>query len=319
MGTGWTDNDIGDLDGRTAIVTGANSGLGWWMARSLAAHGAHVVMACRNHDKASAAADEIRAQTPDVSLEIRVVDVADLGSIRRFANDWGERAVDILINNAGVMATPKRATVDGFELQIGTNYLGAYALTGLLLPALEAAPEARVVAITSFAAYGGRIALTNLNSTRHYQKWVAYSQSKLADVVFANELERRARAASLDLISLSAHPGYSATHLQSVGPQMSGRQISAHFWAATNKYFAQAPRCGSWPALYAATAPDMVGGLVIGPDQWQGARGHPRVVGTPRAALDPVLGRMLWDESARLTGVDFGLAEAPRPVDRLQR
>ncbi len=239
--------------------------------------------------------------------------MSDLASVHAFADDWGGAPVDILINNAGVMATPRRQTVDGFELQMGTNYFGAYALTGLLLPALSAAPEARVVAMSSIAAFNGGINLTDLNSRRRYRKWTVYSQSKLADAVFANEFERRARAAHLPLISLSAHPGYTATNLQAVGPQMSGSAIGAQFWAATNKFFGQSARAGSWPALYAAAAPDVMGGLLIGPDGLRGLRGHPRIVKAPPPALDPVLGRLLWDETARLTGVDFGLAEAPPP------
>ena len=212
--------DIPDQSGRVAIVTGANSGLGLVTARELARAGARVVMACRDEEKGREAVRAVEVRAPGSELELEALDLASLDSVRSFAERVRERhaALDLLINNAGVMATPRRETADGFELQFGTNHLGHFALTGLLLDTLEGRDDARVVTLSSGAHRSGRIAFDNLGGERRYFRWRAYGQSKLANLMFALELDRRLRAAGSTIKSLAAHPGWSATNLQTSGP-----------------------------------------------------------------------------------------------------
>ena len=218
----WTTDDIPDLSGRTAVVTGANSGLGFESALALTRAGAEVVLACRDQTKGAEAADRITGLVPSATVSLVPLDLSDLSSVRAFAAVIGERyaGLDILLNNAGVMAIPRRETADGFEMQFGTNHLGHFALTGLLLDSLLARPGARVVTVSSAVAQVGRIRFDDLQGTAKYGKWSAYSQSKLANQLFTLELDRRASRAGLDLVSVAAHPGYAATNLQAVGPQM---------------------------------------------------------------------------------------------------
>ena len=228
MPTKWTSSDIPEQTGRVAVVTGANSGLGLITARELARARATVVIACRDTDKGDRAVAEIRAQVPEADLEVRALDLADLASVRSFAARLGgERdSVDLLINNAGVMAPPRRTTVDGFESQFGTNHLGHFALTGLMLPSLLAAPAPRVVTLSSGAHRIGKMDFDDLQGERSYNNWRAYGQSKLANLLFCFELDRRARAAGTKLMSLAAHPGYAATNLQFAGRRRSTRRRS---------------------------------------------------------------------------------------------
>jgi NAD(P)-dependent dehydrogenase (short-subunit alcohol dehydrogenase family) len=301
----WTAGDIPGLEGRDAIVTGANSGLGLQIALQLARHGARVVLAVRDTGRGDEAAGRIRKEAPDAELEVARLDLADLGSVRQFARWYASThdGLDLLVNNAGVMALPRRETKDGFEMQLGTNHLGHFALTGLLLPGLLARPGARVVTMSSGAHGFGRIRFENLQGERHYQRWLAYGQSKLANLLFAFELARRAAIAGRDLTSAAAHPGYAATNLQLQSGRFTG------FWSLANRVFAQSDAQGALPALYAATMPDVTGGEYFGPDGVGGTRGHPARASTTKAARDLALMLRLWEVSEELTGVTYdGLA-----------
>ncbi len=286
----WTTADITDLTGRIYVVTGANSGLGEWTTRALAEHGATVIMACRNIGKAERVAAAVGGRT-----EVRPLDLSDLDSVRAFA-DGVERA-DVLVNNAGVMALPQARTKDGFEMQFGTNHLGHFALTGLLLPKLGE----RVVTVSSGAHRLGRINLSDLNwERRRYQRWLAYGQSKLANLMFAYELQRRLEAAGSSVLSLAAHPGYAATDLQS-----HTQSVQDHVMAFGNRFFAQSAEMGALPTLYAATAGDVAGGAFYGPDGFGEQRGFPHSVGSSRASRDEVVARALWQRSEELTGLRY--------------
>jgi NAD(P)-dependent dehydrogenase (short-subunit alcohol dehydrogenase family) len=312
----WTAADIPDLDRREAIVTGSNSGLGLQIAQELARHGAQVVLACRDTRKGDAAAARIRGEAPGAELKVARLDLADLASVRRFA-DWytdSRGGLDLLVNNAGVMALPHRRTADGFEMQFGTNHLGHFALTGLLLPALLERPSARVVTMSSGAHQLGRFNFDDLQRERRYQRWMAYGQSKLANLLFAFELARRAALADLDLTSVAAHPGYAATNLQLAGARMEGSGLKARFAELGNRLFAQSDTQGALPALYAATMPDVTGGEYFGPDGRTGMRGYPTRAGTNKAARDPELARRLWTASEELTGVTYGRLSPTAPA-----
>jgi NAD(P)-dependent dehydrogenase (short-subunit alcohol dehydrogenase family) len=304
MAGAWAAADIPDQAGRIAVVTGANSGLGAVTARELARAGATVVIACRNTAKGDEAAQSITAAVPAADLAVRLLDLADLGSVRTFAETFaGEHdRLDLLVNNAGVMAPPRRLTADGFESQIGTNHLGHYALTGLLLPRLLAAGAPRVVTLSSGAHRMGRVNFSNLQGERRYNNWLAYGQSKLANLLFCFELQRRATAAGTELRSMAAHPGYSATNLQFAGPS---RFYETAIMGVTNKLVAQSADMGALPTLYAATVADLPGGSFVGPDGWQELRGHPHVVTAARRAYDEDAQRRLWAVSEQLTGVGY--------------
>ena len=297
-----------DQAGRTAVVTGANSGLGLETARELARHGASVVLACRDTAKGEQALEEIRSSTPDAELEVAPLDLASLESVKGFAETLSGRGteIDLLINNAGVMASPRRLTSDGFELQLGTNLLGHYALTGRLLGCMQGRRDARVVTLSSNAHKMGRIRFDDLQSERRYNRWVAYNQSKLADLMFALELDRRLRASGSTVKSVAAHPGYSATNLQTAAAPTLDRWTMA----VTNLLVAQNAEMGALPTLYAATEPGLEGGEYVGPDGIGELRGHPKVVSPSRSARDPVAGSLLWQAAEDLTGVTFGL-DAP--------
>jgi NAD(P)-dependent dehydrogenase (short-subunit alcohol dehydrogenase family) len=306
----WSTTDIPDQSGRVAVVTGANSGIGLVAARELARAGATVKLACRDTAKGETAASECREGSADAEVEVLALDLSDLSSVRGFASDLAAERIDLLVNNAGVMATPRRETADGFELQLGTNHLGHFALTGLLLDKLRASPDARVVTVSSPAHRTGRISFDNLQGERRYMRWSAYGQSKLANLLFAFELNRRAEAAGLALRSMAAHPGYAATNLQSAGPGIGGgitALLSKSVMAVTNRVIAQSAEMGALPTLYAATFPDLPGGSYIGPDGFRELRGHPKPVGSSGAARDPDTARRLWEVSEELTGVEFGL------------
>jgi NAD(P)-dependent dehydrogenase (short-subunit alcohol dehydrogenase family) len=300
----WSAADIPDQHGRIAVVTGANSGIGLVAARELAGHGARVIMACRDTAKGAGAAERIRATLPDAELEVVALDLASLASVRAFAEGYGGDRLDLLINNAGVMAAPYRKTVDGFELQLGTNHLGHFALTGLLLERLLATPQARVVTVSSTAHRSGRIKFDDLQGERSYGRWRAYGQSKLANLLFAFELDRRLRAAGKELRSVAAHPGYAATNLQFAATPSRVERVAS---AVLNRVYAQSADLGALPTLYAATA-DIAGGSYVGPDGFLEGRGHPKLVGATRAAKDPEAARRLWTISEEVTGVQFDFA-----------
>ena len=290
------------------MVTGANSGLGFETALALARAGAHVVLACRDQAKGGDALDRARQVVPAADVRLELLDLADLASVRTFADGFsaGHDGLDILVNNAGVMAIPRRETADGFEMQFGTNHLGHFALTGLLLDSLLARPGARVVTVSSEVARMGRIRFDDLQGARRYGKWTTYAQSKLANQLFALELDRRATARGVDLVSVAAHPGYAATNLQAVGPRMSGSLVMERASDLANSVFAQSATAGALPSLYGATALGVSGGRYYGPDRLFGMRGHPSPVSFVRAATDPGTARRLWEVSEQLTGVRFG-------------
>jgi NAD(P)-dependent dehydrogenase (short-subunit alcohol dehydrogenase family) len=304
---GWTPDDIPDLTGRQALVTGVTSGLGENTVLELARKGARVVMAARSDIKLRATIDDIRRALPDADLVPLLVDLADLSSVRRAAEEAGELGpIDILINNAGVMATPFRRTVDGFELQFGTNHLGHFALTGLLFPQLAKAEAARVVTVASQAH---RIARTvpledPRNDKRRYRKWGAYAESKLANLLFAFELDRRARAAGTYVSSMAAHPGYAATALFS-GLNLDGTKPDGAIVVGASRLLGQPSEMGAQPSLMAATIPGLPGGSYVGPDGFVEMRGRPTLVKASRTARDEALARSLWQVSEEATHVSF--------------
>ena len=297
----WTAADIPDQRGRVAVVTGANSGLGLVTARELARAGARVVLASRGAEKGQAAAASIAAVVPGATVEPAVLDLADLDKVRAFAEAAPDR-LDLLINNAGIMAAPHRVTKHGFESQFATNHLGHFALTGLLLGKLLAAPAPRVVTVSSLMHRGGTIDFDDLQSGRGYSRWGAYQQSKLANLMFCFELQRRATEAASALLSLAAHPGYAATNLQAAGTD---RFYERWFMAIGNKLFAQSAQMGALPTLYAATFPDLPGGTYVGPGGRNEQRGYPKVVTAAGKAYDEQAWRRLWEVSEELTGVHY--------------
>jgi NAD(P)-dependent dehydrogenase (short-subunit alcohol dehydrogenase family) len=304
----WTADDIPDQTGKVAVVTGANSGLGRIGALELTRHGAQVIIASRSTDKGEAAAGEIIAAVGGLEPIVRRLDLGNLDSVRDFADGFTGQRIDLLINNAGLMMTPYGTTSDGFETQFGTNHLGHFALTGLLLEMLERAPAARIVTVSSNEHKGGSLNFDDLQSAQGYSARGAYQQSKLANAIFAIELDRRLRASGSPAISVFAHPGYAATNLQSTGPT----GVMKHIMKVTNAVIAQAPERGALPTLYAATAPGVEGGEYYGPDGPGEMRGLPKRVKATSTAYDAELGARLWQVSEQLTGVEY-----PREGDRL--
>ncbi|MGI8458025.1 MAG: oxidoreductase [Propionibacteriaceae bacterium] len=295
MAMKWTGADLDSQAGRTVIVTGANSGLGKATAKAFAAAGARVVLAVRDLSRGQRAVAEL---TPlvDGPLELRQLDLADLASVRAFAADWDE-TVDVLVNNAGIMAVAEGTTADGFELQFGTNHLGHFALTNLLLPYVSD----RVVTVSSGAHRMGTIDLDDLNwRQRSYSPWRAYGQSKLANLLFTLELQRRLHAAGSPLRALAAHPGYAATNLQTG----SASKWADRMMAVANKVIAQSDEMGALPTLFAASQ-DLPGGSYVGPDGMREGRGYPTLVGRTSDASDVRLAQRLWAKSEELTGVGF--------------
>ncbi|CAM5409685.1 oxidoreductase [Streptomyces aurantiogriseus] len=300
--SGWSTYDIPDQSGRTAVVTGANSGLGYVIARELARKGARVVLACRSEARGRAAVERLGGEVPGSDTELRRLDLGDLASVREFALSY-ER-LDLLVNNAGVMALPYGTTADGFETQFGVNHLGHFALTGLLLPALLAAPGARVVTVSSMAHLLGNIDPRDLNCERAYRRWTAYGRSKTANLLFTHELARRLAAAGADVAAVAAHPGYAATNLQTAGPRAEGRRRAERFMEIGNRFFAQSAEAGALPVLYAATAPDVPPDSFTGPSfaMWRGA---PASSWRAPWTLDDRAGERLWAASEQLTGVSY--------------
>jgi NAD(P)-dependent dehydrogenase (short-subunit alcohol dehydrogenase family) len=303
----WTAEEVPDLSGKTIVVTGGNSGIGYEAALVLAGRRAHVVLACRDLEKARAAIAAIRAALPAASLEPIALDLASLDSIRRFADELGARhhGIDVLCNNAGVMAIPYRTTADGFEMQFGTNHLGHFALTGLLLERLLTAPAARIVNVSSTAHKMGRMRFDDLHGTKGYRKWQAYGQSKLANLLFTYELQRRLERASAKAISVACHPGYAATNLQVAGPRMAGSALMESVMQLGNRLLSQTAAMGALPTLYAATAPEVRGGDYIGPDGFFENTGYPRKTTSSARSQDRAAAERLWNDSEQLTGVRY--------------
>ncbi|MFI6833530.1 oxidoreductase [Kribbella sp. NPDC050241] len=305
----WSTADIPDLTGRRALVTGATSGLGYETALELLRHGAEVLIGARNPEKAAKVSQAL-ADTSGRQPTVVELDLADLASVEQAAGKLSAtyNTLDLLVNNAGVMATPYLQTKDGFELQIGTNHLGHFALTGRLLPLLLKAPAARVVTVSSFVhtTVRGVAEADFRRPASGYSKWDAYGKSKLANVLFMLELDRRARAAGVKLLSAGAHPGYASTHLQAYGPELAGQRFMAKLMAIGNTLFAQSAAAGAWPSLYAATNPDLRPGAYVGPG-FLGFRGKPAIALPTRTAQDPDLAKRLWEWSIEATGVDPAL------------
>jgi len=293
----WTLDQMPDQTGRVAIVTGANTGIGLETAAALAAKNAVVILACRNKAKAEDAMVRIRERTPSADLEFIELDLASLASVERFAASFraGHDRLDLLINNAGVMIPPLGHTEDGFELQFGCNHLGHFALTGRLMDLLEATPGARVVNVASMAHRYGAMDFDNLNAEKSYDKMPAYGQSKLANLLFTFELQRRLGAAGSEILVTAAHPGWTGTDLQ---------RHSA-FMALANRFFAQSPPMGALPTLRAAVDPQASGGDYYGPKGFYEMRGYPKKVETTPAAKNEIDARRLWQVSEELTGVAY--------------
>lgn len=303
----WTAADVPDQSGRTIVITGGNSGLGFESAKVLAGKGAQVVLACRSLEKAGEAVAEITRKHPAAKIEARQLDLASLASVRAFAE--GLRAahprIDVLLNNAGVMALPRRETAEGFEMQLGTNHFGPFALTGLVIDRVLAAPAGRIVTVSSQFHRRGKIDFDDLNAKRRYAKWGAYAQSKLANLLFAFELQRRLEASGASAISVAAHPGYASTNLQTAGPRMQGSSFLERMSEFGNRLLAQSASDGALPQLYATADPDVRGGEYFGPDGIYEMRGAPKKVGAIRAARDPELARRFWKVSEEATGVHW--------------
>jgi len=294
----WTADNIPDLAGKIAIVTGANSGIGYEITRALVRKRATVILACRNKDKGEAVVHQIVQEYPEVKAELGLLDLASLALVRRFAAEFTHRydKLDILINNAGVMRPPFGKTADGFELQFGVNHLGHFALTGLLFDLIIRTPQARVVTVSSYGHRFGKIDFENLNADKGYDPGVAYGQSKLANLLFTYELQRRFRAVKVDAIATAAHPGWTT-----------GTNLAVHWRMVQllNPFIGQKPSMGALPVLYAATSPGVQGGEYYGPRSWGGIRGYPtKVLSSDRSYDIDVAGR-LWAISEELTGVRY--------------
>jgi NAD(P)-dependent dehydrogenase (short-subunit alcohol dehydrogenase family) len=294
----WTIDDMPDMSGKIAIVTGANSGIGYATARALAAKGAQVIMACRNEGRGRVAIQEIQVEQLAADVEWLQLDLADLSSIHSFVQNFLDQhdQLHLLINNAGVMQIPEHLqTVDGFEMQFGTNHLGHFALTGLLLEILNRTPEARVVTLSSFGHRFGKMDFDNLNSEKSYNPGTAYAESKLANLLFTYELQRRLKEADVQTIAIAAHPGWTETNLQKHQPML---------WFL-NRFIAMQPDQGALPTLYAATAPAVTSGDYYGPDGLAEARGYPKRVNSNDLSHNQAVAERLWAVSEELTGVRY--------------
>jgi NAD(P)-dependent dehydrogenase (short-subunit alcohol dehydrogenase family) len=303
----WTEADVPDQSGRIALVTGANSGIGWETARVLAAHGATVLLGCRSAERGRAALQRIQAICPKADAALLEMDLADLDSVREVAatvrRDHGR--LDLLINNAGLMATPEQRTAQGFEMQFGVNHLGHFALTGLLLPALLAARGARIVTVSSNGHRPGRIRFEDLNWASDYKPWAAYFQSKLANLLFTYELQRRLQAAGSTTAALAAHPGGSKTNLGHENPGGLLNTILYRSRPLIERFLLQSSAMGALPTLRAAVDPEARGGEYYGPDGFGEQTGHPVRVGSSRRSKDVEVARRLWRVSEELTGVTY--------------
>jgi NAD(P)-dependent dehydrogenase (short-subunit alcohol dehydrogenase family) len=306
--TMWTERDIPDQAGRVAVVTGANSGIGWEAARALAEHGAHVVLACRTRSKAEDARQRILRTAPDAMIDLVDLDLSDLASVRKGAalvTDEYER-IDLLVNNAGVMAVPSQRTSDGFEMQFGTNHLGHFAFTGLVLPHITPVDGSRVVNVSSNAHKFGKIDLNDLNwEHKKYSPWRAYGQSKIANLMFTYELQRRFELAGVPTIAVACHPGGSRTNLGNAPAGITGRLME--LTRPVINLFMQPAAMGALPTLRAAVDPGVRGGEYYGPDGLGQQRGYPQRVSSNARSKDADVASRLWTTSEELTGVRFDI------------
>lgn len=293
----WTTANIPHQSGTLALVTGANSGLGYETARALAAKGAEVIMACRNLEKGNAASTQIQNENPNAKLVLMQLDLGSLASVRSFVNEVRTKYdhIDLLINNAGIMVPPYGKTVDGFETQFGVNHLGHFALTSLLLDLVLNTKNSRIVNVSSQAHTMGKINFDDLQSEKRYVSWLAYGQSKIANLYFTYELQRKLSAAGKATICLAAHPGYAATNLQG----------NSGIFNWMNSFMAQSQEMGALPSLFAATSPEVNGADFIGPHALGGWRGYPVKVKSNKLSYDEAIAARLWDVSEELTGIKF--------------
>lgn len=303
----WHPSQIPDLTGKTIVVTGANSGIGLCAAEELAARGARVVLACRSEEKGRQAIARIRARRADADVKLEKLDLSSLASVRAFVDRFASAhdRLDILVNNAGVMALPYQTTADGFEMQLGTNHLGHFALSALLWPLLVRARAARLITVGSVAHWFGSIRFDDLNWKKGYSRWPAYAQSKLANLLFAKELARRAARAGASVLSAACHPGYASTNLQTSSAKIRGSSLEETIMRIGNSGLAQSAAWGAMPTLYAATHGGVEPGAYIGPSGPFGLVGLPAPARTSRRANDPELAARLWTVSEELTGIGF--------------
>ncbi len=315
---------MSDQSGRTAVVTGGNSGIGLAAARDLARRGAKVVIACRSLEKGEAAISQIRSELGtagnEAMLDLRQLDLADLASVRAFsglAAEFAPDGIDLLLNNAGLMAPPRKETADGFELQFGTNHLGHFALTGLLFDELKKKPGSRVVTVSSNVHKMGKMNFDDLQSEHNYMRWNAYGQSKLANLIFALDLQRRIDEAGLDMKSMAAHPGLASTNLGSAGTGRGNgivNLLTTPFLKLSHLLIAHDSDHGALPTLFAATVPGLAGGSYIGPDGIGEHRGSPTIVAPRKVAHDHEVAEQLWDASVELTGVEYDFGSITEPA-----
>ncbi|MEM4780254.1 MAG: oxidoreductase [Halalkalicoccus sp.] len=314
MTSDWSAEEMQDLSGSTIVVTGANTGLGYEATRAFARKGGHVIMACRSVERGNEAAESIRGELPSASLSVHECDLADLESVRAFADEFRRTSpsLHVLCNNAGVMAIPRTETEQDFETQFGVNHLGHFALTGLLLDRLlTTGGETRIVTQSSAVHERGELDFEDLQGEERYDPWDAYARSKLANLLFAYELDRRLRAADLDVTSVACHPGYAATDLQRRGPEMRGSRLRLWGMKAANALFAQDAATGALPMLYAATHSDIEGGQYVGPGGFRNMRGPPAIQRSSDRSYDREAARRLWDVSEELTGVTYAFDRSP--------
>ncbi|RED59301.1 oxidoreductase [Cohnella lupini] len=304
MMNNWTTDQMPSQQGKRVVITGASSGIGYETARAFADKGAEVVMAIRNIEKGEEVARQLKKEFPGAGIKLMKLDLSDLASVRKFAQEYRQSydSLDLLINNAGVMTPPFQQTKDGFELQFGSNHLGHFALTGLLLPALNNAPSSRVVTLSSTVMNGARIQFDNLDGGKGYKRVKFYGQSKLANFLFAMELNARLKASGSSAISLGSHPGRANTNLFSLG---SGKQTSLPMKIVMKLIGTQSAAMGALPSLYAATFPILKGGEYIGPDGKGGNKGYPKVDKSVLKVYDPQVAKRLWDVSETLTGISY--------------
>ncbi|WP_420629328.1 oxidoreductase [Candidatus Leptofilum sp.] len=307
MSNKWTQNDMPDLTGKVVIITGANSGLGLESTKAVAAKGATIVMACRNLSKAEKAKAEVLQVVPNAKLDVMALDNASLASVRAFADAFKAKydRLDILLNNAGVMAIPRTETEDGFEMQLGVNHLAHFALTGLLLDVLTKTPGSRVHNTSSSAAFRGELNFDDLMGEKEYGRWTAYGQSKLANAAFATELDRRLKEAGHDIIANSSHPGLVMTNLQTNSLEQSGRPLFERIlYPIAERLMAQDISMGVLPQLYASVAPDVKGGVFYGPKTFR-VRGYPAEQECNDVLNDAAALKRFWEVSEELTGIRY--------------
>lgn len=306
-GKKWTAEKINNLKGKNVIITGANSGIGFEVAKKFAENNARVIMACRDLEKGGEAKEKIEENIEESEIEVRKLDLADLSSIKKFTKEYkaNNDKLDVLCNNAGVMAIPRQETKDGFEKQFGVNHLGHFALTAHLIPVLKEAEESRVVTQSSGLHEKGSIDFENLMLEEEYDKWDAYANSKLANVLFANELQRKLEEQDLDMKSIACHPGYASTNLQYRGPEEEGSKLKLFGMKIANTLLAQSAEKGALPMLYSSVSTDIEGGEYIGPDGLGNMRGYPEKQESSEESQDKNVAEALWTRSESLTDVDF--------------